>query len=481
MSEGTSRPPGLRRWTGALLSSVRARITFAACLVVGVALVAGSVALLVALRHGLVSSQDDVSRARATDLADQVDSGTLSPRIDDIGDDGVAQVVSASGKVLAASSGLGDSGPISTTAPPLGEFEQLDLHDVPDDSETEDYRVWALTTTGSDGPVRIYVGNSLESASEAVATVRNSLYVGVPVLLALVAVTTWVLVGRALRPVEDIRSEVARISDRRLDRRVPVPSGDDEIAHLAVTMNEMLDRLEASAARQRDFVADASHELQSPLAALRTELEVALAHPDGVDWNQFARNLLVDGDRMERLVHDLLFLARQDAASANGAAELIDLDTLVLEEVARLGLSSSVEADVTRVTPAPVTGQAEDLRRLVRNLVENAARHAEARIEVSIETEPGRTLLRVEDDGMGIPEADRERIFERFVRLDSARSPGGGGTGLGLAIARAIARRHGGDIVVEARADPRPGASFVLRLPSDASAPLPAERANAGG
>jgi signal transduction histidine kinase len=448
------------------LGSVRARTTAAACLVVGAALVIGSVGLLVALRHGLVSSQDSISRATARELTDDLAASSLAPTITDVGDDGVAQVVSEDDHVLAASSGLSDAGPISELSPDNGEFVVVTLHGVPDDSETEDYRVWATTTQTPGGTTRIYVGDSLESVSEAVQTVRRSLYVGVPLLLILVGATTWILVGRALRPVEDIRTEVARISERRLDRRVPVPGGDDEVARLAATMNAMLDRLEQSATRQREFVADASHELQSPLASLRAQLEVSLAHPDGVDWTALAADLLDDSDRMELLVRDLLFLARADAGAVDREATLVDLDLLVVEEAARLGVRTRVDLNVAAVAPTPVNGDAEDLRRLIRNLLDNAVSHATHRVAVELREDAGGVLLAITDDGQGISADDRARVFERFVRLDDARVRGRGGTGLGLSIALTIAKRHGGDIAVDSRPDGMAGARFVVRLPS---------------
>jgi signal transduction histidine kinase len=394
----------------------------------------------------------------------------LSPTITDIGDDGVAQVVSAQGEVLAASTGLGNSGPISSVAPPIGDFEQLTLHGVTDDKDTEDYRLWATTAPTLNGPARIYVGDSLESVSEAAGTVRRSLYVGIPLLMILLAATTWFLVGRALRPVEDIRAEVARITERRLDRRVPVPGSGDEIAKLATTMNTMLDHLEESVTRQREFVADASHELQSPLAALRAQLEVSIAHPDGVDWDALARDLLVDSDRMERLVRDLLFLAKGDAGANGRTDELVDLDVVVLEEAARLRTRSTAAIDVTGVSAAPVEGNPDDLRRLVRNLLDNAVGHAGDAVSVELRLVNDLAVLAISDDGPGIRPEDRERVFERFVRLDGSRVRTRSGTGLGLSIALTVARQHKGDVTVEDRASGASGARFVVRLPASTAA-----------
>jgi signal transduction histidine kinase len=287
-----------------------------ATLVVGITLVGGAIGLLATLEHSLVSNRDALSRARAVDLAEQAEQGDLPRRLRDIGEDFVGQVVTADGTVLAASSGLIGRGPISSLNGDTSAPVVRTLHGVPDDSELEDYRVWMLRRDTPSGPVTVFVGASLESVHEAVSTLRRALVIGVPVLLGLFVLGTRVLVGRALKPVEDIRAEVATISASALDRRVATPVTSDEIGRLTQTMNDMLDRLQAASVRQQQFVADASHELQSPLAALRVQLEVALAHPDDVAWETIARELLDDSDRMERLVRDLLFLAQEDSGQS---------------------------------------------------------------------------------------------------------------------------------------------------------------------
>jgi signal transduction histidine kinase len=457
-----------RLWLAGRWGSVRMRTTIAATVVVGLGLVVGSTVLLLALRHALVSNADELSRARADELATQAASGTLRPEVTDIGDDGLAQVVSPDGRVLAASSGLAGRGPVSATAPLPGTFEQLTLRDIPDDADHEDYRVWATSVETPDGRLRVYVGNSLESVSEAVATVRSSLYWGIPALLALVAGTAWMLVGRALRSVEDIRVGVANISEQDLHRRVPVPGGDDEITRLAATMNDMLMRLEDAAVRQSAFIADASHELQSPLASFRAQLEVSIAHPVGVDWPQLAVDLLADSDRMERLVRDLLYLARQDADVDLRLADEVDLDVLILEECSRLTSHAGVDIDIREVSPTPIRGSAVDLRRMIRNLVENGTTYARSALAVATEHRHDCVALIVTDDGPGIPPAFRETVFERFSRLDGARVSGVVGTGLGLAIARGIARSHGGEITIEDAGPPGSGARFVVVLPQRA-------------
>lgn len=456
--------------------SVRVRATVLATAVVAAALVLGAVALLATLRHSLTTSRDELSRAQLGVLVERAGSATLPARVDGLGDNTVAQVVLQSGRVLAASPGLLGAGPVVTDLPDRDQPVQLTLRGVPDDADTEDYRAWAMRTSTPSGPALVLVGSSLESASEASATLQRSLLVGVPVMLGLLAVSAYVLVGRALKPVEDIRADVAAIGDAELDRRIPVPPGADEVARLARTMNGMLDRLQGARDRQRTFVADASHELQSPLAVFRVQLEVALAHPDLAGWDRLAADLLDGSDTMERLVADLLFLARDDAAQHEVRRDLVDLDAVVLEEVARLRPRASVTLDATRVSAATTRGSANDLARLVRNVLENAAQHATSRVSVDLRPVGDEVRLAVADDGAGVPLAQRDRIFDRFARVEDVRTRRAGGTGLGLSIGQAIAHRHGGRIEV---ADDVPGgpagAVFVVVLPTE-TAPSGAAR-----
>jgi signal transduction histidine kinase len=269
--------------------------------------------------------------------------------------------------------------------------------------------------------------------------------------------------------VEAIRREVAGIGTAGapgLDRRVPVPPGDDEVARLARTMNGMLDRLEDGAARQQRFVADASHELRSPLARIRSEIEVDLAHPDGADPTATARSVLDETVGLQHLVADLLALARSDAGTgASGRPPgPVDLDEVVGRLVRRVREGGRVAIDARGVGPARVTGDPDRLGRAVANVVDNAVRHADSTVTVTLAEQNGSVRLTVADDGPGIPPDQRDAVFERFARLDTARSAGDGGTGLGLAIARDTVTEHGGTIEV----DPghTPGAQLVITLPA---------------
>jgi len=309
----------------------------------------------------------------------------------------------------------------------------------------------------------VFAAASLEPVTDSLRPLAAILSVVVPVLILLVGGTTWRLVGRTLRPVEAIRSQVSEITAAALDRRVPAPATADEIGRLARTMNEMLDRLDTAARRQRAFVADASHELRSPLTTVRTKLEVALDRPGTVAWPDLARGWLAEQARLERLVDDLLLLARLDEHVVETAPEVVDLDELVLREARDLAARSPVRVDVALVGGGRVRGDSERLRRVVSNLLDNAERHAASTIACELRNGSGAVEFVVHDDGPGIADEERHRIFERFVRLDEARDRRSGGTGLGLAIVREIVTAHAG--TVEAAATDR-GARLVVRIPA---------------
>lgn len=301
---------------------------------------------------------------------------------------------------------------------------------------------------------------SLETVQADVDRFGRMIAIGVPLLVAVVAVLTWLVVGRALRPVESIRSRVAQIGAGDLHQRVPDPGTGDEVGRLAATMNRMLDRLQRSSDRQRRFISDASHELRSPLASLRTQLEVALAHPDGAEWPGVAAGVLEEGVRMERLVDDLLALAQADEGVVLAHTEELDLGEIMAEEAGRVeGLEIAVAVGQARLRGDPLA-----LRRVVRNLLDNARRHASSRIVLRVALEGDEVLAVVEDDGAGIPEAEREQVFERFARLGEARDRDAGGTGLGLAVVREIVEAHGGTVVAEQGDEG--GARLVVRLPT---------------
>lgn len=455
-----------------MAGSVRARITAVAVAVVGVALLAGSIGLLTVLRSALLEGVDETARMRAGEVATVIAGGVLDPRlpvpVEEDEDDLLVQVVDRSGSVVAASPNAIGHAPIGTERLRGGDRRWTatvrGLAIDPDDH----FRLLGERVETRAGPVTIYVATELKAFDDTVAAVRRSLQLGAPALLLLMAALTWVLVGRALRPVESIRSQVTEISAAALDRRVPEPAVNDEVGRLARTMNAMLARLQASSDRQRRFAADASHELRSPLASARTELEVALAHPGLTSVEVLAAGLLEENQRMERLVGDLLFLAGTEDGRMP-LVEDVDVDDLVLAEVGRRRAQAGVRFDTSGVSAARIRGHGPRLGRVVGNLIDNATLHGATTVTVEVRTDGPVVELVVADDGPGIPPGDRERIFDRFTRLDQARSrsPDGGGSGLGLAIAREIVTAHGGRIWVEDTAtEGAGGARFVVRLPA---------------
>jgi signal transduction histidine kinase len=310
--------------------------------------------------------------------------------------------------------------------------------------------VVAARAETEDGPRTVLVAGTLEVAEESADVVSTLLAMGLPLLLLVVAATTWRMVGRALAPVEAIRTTADGVSTADLSGRVPTPTSSDEIARLATTMNRMLDRLEDGQQRQRRFVADASHELRSPVATLRQHAEVARAHPDRTSPDELAGTVLAEALRMQQLVDDLLLLARADEHSLGLRRRPVDLDDLVLDEVRRLRTTTSIEVEVDAggVSAGQVDGDAAALQRVVRNVVDNAARHAAGRVALSLAEDDGTVTFAVEDDGPGVPPDQRQRVFERFVRLDDARARDGGGSGLGLAIVAEVVAAHGGTVAL---------------------------------
>lgn len=445
--------------------SVRARTTLLAAAVVLAALVGGAALLSETLDNALELERDRAVVARARDVAVLAQQDALPAQLSVTPDEDFVQVVDAGGGVVSGTPGRPSRPPAASFAPTGAGPDVRRIDHIPDGSEFEDYRVAALRVEAPGGPVTVYAGYAVESITESQRAVRTALRQGIPVLVLLLLVGTWLLVGRALRPVAAIRKKVDDISLHALDGRVPEPSSRDEVGALAVTMNAMLDRLEAASSRQRAFVADASHELQSPIAALRAQLEVSLAHPDATDWPETARWLLEDTERMERLVRDLLYLARADSVQiATDGGQELDLDDIVLEEASRLRPRlSTVVLDTGRVSAAPFRGSPDALTRLVRNLLENAVRYAVSRVEVTLVATAGQGIrLEVFDDGRGIAPADRERIFERFIRVEADRGRGDGGSGLGLSICREIVRSQSGSIRF---VDVARGARIVVEWP----------------
>lgn len=436
--------------------SVRVRLTMSAVLVVGVGLIAGASVVLTLVWQNLTTNAETEARQRAQDVVALLADGTVPPTLP-----AFVQIVSADGEPLASSPELRDEKPLLAQRPSDGAV--VGGVNLPSGADGTDYAVAGLPATVDGQSAAVYAAVSLDHAAEGVEATATALTIAVPVLLALVAGTSWLLVGRALRPVEAIRAQVAEITASELDRRVPEPPSGDEVGRLARTMNQMLARLQDAHDHQRRFVADAAHELRSPLATVQARLEVGLAHPEDTDWRVLAQEVHREGSRLNHLVDELLVLSRTD--NGNGvreAVDRVDLDELVLAEIEAIRSRGRVAVDLSSFSAARLRGRPDELSRLVRNLLDNAERHAASTVTVSLVTTTRFTELVVADDGSGIPPASREQVFERFLRLQPARDRDSGGAGLGLAIVRDVAEGHGGRAWV---ADAAVGAELHVRLP----------------
>lgn len=455
---------GERRWWWSSFGGVRARVTAAATLAVAGVLVVASVLLVARQRSGLVDQLDEALGAEAERIAAAVESGDV-PQLGEDDDDRLVAVVDQDGEVVAASGALDDVAELGG-----GEDDERDV-----EVDGERLRVVSDSYDVADGRVGeglVHVAASLEDLDASVADLRTSLIGIVPVATLALGVLVWFVVGWTLRPVERIRAEVASYGMSDLSRRVPEPSSDDEIARLAVTMNEMLARMEDAVRRQQRFVADASHELRTPLTRMRSELEVDERQPDSADPAATRRSVLEEIVALQRLIEDLLTLARGDAGTAARHRLAVDLDDVVLDEV-RAVPGTGVAIDTSVVSAAQVIGDGDELRRVVRNLLDNARRHARSAVTVELGERDGEAILVVADDGAGIPPERRTAVLERFTRLDEARSGGSARAGLGLAIVHDIVTRHKGTVVVDE--SPAGGARFTVTMPA-ASSETPAPR-----
>ena len=460
-----------------MTSSLRARLTVISVVASAIGLAVAAVSLVLILDRSLYDELERSLDARADDISEQIDS--LNEEIvlgPGVGGDTFATVVSTDGSYYAASDdrfGFEEDVLALVAAIPTLD-DSFDLS-IPSIGVTDDGYLavahWfdVEPFAAADADVRdigtedylTIVAASTEPIERTVSTVTVSLAIGVPLLVVAIGGLVWWIAGRALRPVEAIRREVETITADALDQRVPESGRDDEIGRLAATMNTMLARLEASERRQRRFVADASHELRSPLASLAARLDVEQRHGDAASWNESLPAVAGDVTRLRTLVEDLLTLARSDADETQvRPRQLVDLDDLVFEVAATVG----GDVDLTAVSAGTVRGDRDQLHRVILNLLDNAVRHADDRVAVSLVEADGKVQLVVDDDGHGVPSEQRDTIFERFVRLDEARARDTGGSGLGLAIVAELVQQH--DARVDVGDSPLGGARFVVTLPA---------------
>lgn len=441
---------------------IAARSAAVSAVVVTVSLALATAILLALLYGSLMSTEDDRSAARVSEIVTALavrSPGELdSALLDGTQPPMVVQIVDADGRVLRDSTGV-DASPIVS----IGLVGPQLLRGLAGQGESgSGLRVSGQTAVGTDGVYTVLVGFDTASVTGTVRSAAVLLAAATPFVLVETAFVNFLLVKRSMQSVDAIRSRVADISASDLTGRVPVPTGGDEIAALAWTMNEMLERVEAGHLAQQRFVGDASHELRSPLAGIVSTLEVVEAHPQLLSYDLVVGKLLPQAHRMTALVDDLLLLARADENALAKRKDVIDLRDLIAVEVVRLRDDTSLIV-TAEVDPMNLVGDRIALSRVLRNLVDNAARHAKTRVDVVARSRDDDVVIEVSDDGPGIPEADRVRVFDRFVRLDSDRARRGGGTGLGLAIVAEIVASHHGIVTVDAR--PGGGAKVVVTLP----------------
>jgi signal transduction histidine kinase len=436
--------------------SLRVRITLVSTLVVVVALTAAGLVLEAALRASQLDALDGALETRAGDVETLIEGDVLPSNID-VGNDDVVQVTDSAGNIVAASRNvrnrplLFDRGYRESFTARVEELGPQDYR----------FRIETDRRTGS----TIVVGARLDSLDEVSDDTRNAFLLALPLMTIFVGGVVWVVIGRALHPVETMRSEAADIGGDELHRRVPSPGTNDEIGNLAATLNEMLDRIQASNEAQARFVSDAAHELRTPIAVIRHQLEIALreANPDVI--RAVAVDISEENLRMQRLVDDLLLLARQENHSGHlhQTSPLVDLDDIVLEQAQRSTATPTI--DTSRVSAGQVRCNPDHLVQVVRNLLDNALRHARHTVEVTVKEQGPVVVLHVDDDGNGVAPSDRQRIFERFGRADEARARHHGGTGLGLAIVANLINRYDGEISVE-ESPSLGGARFTVTLPN---------------
>jgi signal transduction histidine kinase len=440
-------------------------------LVVALALAAAATAFVVLLQRTLIATVQEAATAQASEVAGQLRREGIDPvrtALQRVGRGQLVQVVDGRGRVVAASGREAAERTLTDVRAPEGVVRQVRTGSLPLLDDDDPYLVVVAGTRWQQAPYTVVVATPIAAEQRSVRTALSLLVLGLPILLLLVGVTTLLLVGRALAPVERIRAQVAKIGASRVDERIPVPETGDEIARLAETMNDMLARLQEGQQRQRRFVADASHELRSPLTTLGASLEVAAADPSGAAWGDLSPLMMAEVDRMRRLVQDLLLLATVDEHTMRLNLEDVDLDDLVEEGERRLRARPELVVE-SHAVPTRVVGDRGRLARVVTNLTDNAAQHARRAVRVTLSGDNSGAVLVVEDDGPGVPVAERERVFERFVRLDDSRERRSGGSGLGLAIVREVVLAHGG--TVELGDTGSGGCRVEVRLPAVASPP----------
>jgi signal transduction histidine kinase len=445
--------------------SLRARVTLASAAGLAVALFVVALLLRAELRASLSDGLDNTARQGAQEVAALADAHRLPDPVPVAAGTITVQVLDPRGRIIDASPGADLLVPLL----PAGEAaanaraRRAVVMAGPPYGLPSQVRVVAVATRGGD---TVIAAVASDQVGDSVAALTRALLIGTPLLLLVLAGAIWLVVGTTLRPIAELRRGAQDVTRTGRPRALPVPEARDEVHSLALTLNDMLSRLGEAQERQRGLVSDTAHELRSPIASIRAQLEVALDHPDTQDWRQTASDVLQDTLRLAALAEDLLVLARLDERGGRRIAnQVVDLSALAAGEVRRYD-DARVPVLVSGAEPCAVTGDADGLRRMLSNLIDNATRYAASRVEVAVAVAGPCARLTVTDDGPGLSPPDAERAFGRFTRLEAARSRDGegeGGAGLGLAIVRATAQAHGGSASLE---DAEPGLRAVVLLPT---------------
>jgi len=442
--------------------SLRARLMVLGVTGVALALAMGSLVLYAVLTLTLNRTLDDGASATAQAIAATVGENAV-PNPLPVSGAQVVQVIGSSGAVVSASASADRLTPL-LRAPELARALAGERVAIPGARVglAGTLRAIAVEAGPRSASGNVVVAVPVSDIEQSQRVLRNTLLLAYPPLVVIMALIAWRVIGSTLRPVETLRSGAARISGSDQDERLAVPESADEIRALALTLNDMLDRLAAARGRQRAFVADAAHELRSPLASMRTQLEVAQHLGEG---GQLATDLLADVVRLSALVEDLLLLARAGSNTTRPPArEYVDVRPLLVATASRYA-GGRVPVSVADGPAVYADVSSEELRRVLANLVDNAVRHASSNVALSVRAEAGGAVLTVVDDGPGIPPDERERVFERFARLDDARDRDAGGTGLGLAIVRELLHRANAEIHLKDN-PAGPGLTAEIRLPT---------------
>lgn len=469
--ESTMEPCRGRRAIGRVLfkrnQGVRLRSTIVGTLLVAIALAIGAAVMLFMLGRADNRAMYDTTSYHTYEIANLIaDHGVAGVPPDELvegtGAD-VIQIVDAQGRVVASSPSAPDA-PLTSTHPAPGESTQVEGRLLPDSDDV--FCGTVATVRHGTEEYRVIAAVSAEPYRQSLTNTAILLAVEMPFLVLIAGFAIYYFVGRALRPVGRITSEVNSITTSDLSRRVPVPATDDEVTRLATTMNAMLERLERSHDAHLRFVGDASHELRSPLTTIVGLLDLADCTATPVDTDTVRTILLPEARRVQHMVDDLLLLARADENGLPLRTTDVDLDDIVVAEARRLRSLGMVAVE-TSVVAIRVSGDSDKLARALRNLTDNAARYASStvRLDMSLDSAAGRARIAVSDDGPGISSESRNLVFDRFTRVGADRR-NTAGSGLGLSITREIVRAHGGQVSVE---DPHPdlehGATMVISLP----------------